>query len=356
MILVRNIKYASRRNLDLILKLSQDPVPSVRYQIIRRSHYLFKTAKSDMWKLIEKFSREEKTNGNLAATAVVLESLAGIETDRVLDLFEVIESRQHIQDRKKAGTHNDPIVSTVTELYLVRNNQRAKERLGVYLQDAVKFYEEITDAAITSINYLIIKDDSKVKAKEDEIKGRTRELILSILQSACIGLKKLANAEKGDDTQKIMREVYHAIEIIGRWVYFNSDEEKKQLTSDDLKKYYFEVKPILEKVIQVGQEITFLSPSTVHYLVQFCNRALQCDPQGVIKIAHDLCMLPSGYPSDSFALGEVKKLIETSVVDHKEALRNQETMKYMMQIINSFVKAGWNEAIELSLKLDEVWR
>jgi hypothetical protein len=77
---------------------------------------------------------------------------------------------------------------------------------------------------------------------------------------------------------------------------------------------------------------------------------------GVMEIVNNLCALPSNYRYDSFAIEEIKKLVEISLGEYKEDLKNQEIMKNLMEIINSFVKAGWNEAINLALKLDEIWR
>lgn len=180
--------------------------------------------------------------------------------------------------------------------------------------------------------------------------------VLSASERGLLELGK-ANDLPADERTRLIREVYTPVETMAQWLYFNSSnrEEKKPLTKKQLEQYYAEVKPLIEKVISIGRAYT-LTPSATHYLVELCSRVIEFDPRGVIKTVDDLCSLPTGYTFDSFAINEITKLIELSVADYKEALRDEATMKRLVRIIDTFVKAGWSEAIELSLKLDSVWR
>lgn len=359
MVLVRNENFASEKNKELIKKLSSDMVPAVRYHIIRRLMMMYKTANKEMWEIILETANNEKTNGVLATLSASLVSIAGLETDRVLDVYEIIASRQKLKDRQKAGAHNDPIVSTITQLYIFYSNVRASKKIECYEKAPLEFYDELSQVAITAINYLVIKDKTKFKDSPENIKARTHDIIARVLEAARKGLIAIQEEKISDEKRsELIREIYHPIEIISRWFYFNTDSKNKGqiLTGEELKVYYYEIKPLIEKIINIGFEIKFLSPTTTHHLVELSNRVLSIDPKGVIKIIDDLCSIPSGYIFDSFALREITNLVEIAIVDHKEALREEATMNYLMNIIDTFVKAGWHEAIELAMRLDEIWR
>jgi len=101
-----------------------------------------------------------------------------------------------------------------------------------------------------------------------------------------------------------------------------------------------------------------LHPSTTHHLIQLCNIVIRHDPAGIIKIAENLCKASEsyGYQLDSMAIREVVTLVEVCIADFKEILRDKKNVMSLMYILNIFVKAGWPEAIQLAIRLDEVWR
>ena len=116
---------------------------------------------------------------------------------------------------------------------------------------------------------------------------------------------------------------------------------------------------MINQIIDVGSsKDAFLHPSTTHHLMQLCNVIIKYDPAGVINIAENLCKASEsyGYQLDSLAIREVVSLVEVCLADFKEILRDKKTILSLMNILNLFVKAGWPEAIQLAIRLDEVWR
>jgi len=114
--LSRRPEFVTHDNMALIKKLSKDSVPAVRFHIARHILSLYNKAQKDMWEIVEYMANNEQTNGVIAALAASLAGAAGVQTDKVLDVFEIICKRKPIEERKKSGVHNDPCVSTITQL------------------------------------------------------------------------------------------------------------------------------------------------------------------------------------------------------------------------------------------------
>lgn len=365
--LVRRKKTITPDNLRLIDALSADSVPAVRYNVIVRLYFLYKIAAKDMWKIAFRTARSEKTNGVLAALATSMSALVKINTDTVLDLFDIICKRKSLKKRKKSGVHNDPCVSTITELEIFFSNKRATAKIKVYEDNPLKYFDELQQVAISAINYLTIgldgKEHQKVKVKS--IRKKTRQLLSQLLNSAEEGFLRLNKRYKKDDwpeeRKALIKELYDIIDIIARWLYFSAtrDSKKSSILEENIKQYYFEIKPLINQIIDVGSsKNSFLHPSTTHHLMQLCNIIIKHDPAGVISIAENLCKASEsyGYQLDSLAIGEVVSLVEICLADFKEILRDKKTILSLMNILNLFVKAGWPEAIQLAIRLDEVWR
>jgi hypothetical protein len=59
---------------------------------------------------------------------------------------------------------------------------------------------------------------------------------------------------------------------------------------------------------------------------------------------------------DSLAHSEAVKLVEQTVADHREILRDDKIAGAMGSMLDQFIRAGWPEAITLSFKLEDAFR
>jgi hypothetical protein len=88
------------------------------------------------------------------------------------------------------------------------------------------------------------------------------------------------------------------------------------------------------------------------------NGVLQYDPGDVIKFAAQTCKAASAlnYQFDAMAISEVVKLVEHSLADHKDALKDPSIATALGEILDLFVRAGWPDALRLTFKLDQAMR
>jgi len=246
------------------------------------------------------------------------------------------------------------------------NNERANLKINNYEEDPLKNYGELAQVAITAMNYLCagLNKEWESEVKAEVVRERTRTLLSHLLESSKKGLNQL-HLQYGDswptERQNNVKNIYEIVDIIGRWLYFSATpkENVRKFEAGQMRQYYFEIKSLLEQVILMGDSKGgFIHASTAHYIMELCNIVLEHDPKGVIELAEKLCIVsaPYGYSIDSFAIGEVVKLVETCMADYREILKNTNTAVSLMNLLDVFVKAGWPEAINLAIKLDEIWR
>jgi len=366
--LVRRKEFATESNLKLIQELSKDKVPAVRFHIVRQLLSLYHTAQKEMWNIAENIAKVENTNGVLTALAASISGVAGVQTDRVLDILEIICERQSSEKREQA-TLVDPCISTITALFITQNNERSNQILKRYEEAPLLHASELRRIVLTAVEYLLVGIAKEWKEKPEEVRARAREILSRVLESSKKGFEELQ--EKYGDTwtemrQKETKDIYDIVDAVGTWLYFKADisenlrkQDKLILNDGQREEYYREIKPLIKKVIAVGSiRGSLLHASTAHHLMELCNGVLKYDPAGVIEIAEELCKAsaPYGYALDSMAIKEVVKLVETCMADYKELLQDKKNLMHLTGLLNIFVEAGWPEAIQLATKLDEIWR
>ena len=88
------------------------------------------------------------------------------------------------------------------------------------------------------------------------------------------------------------------------------------------------------------------------------NFVLDYDPHWRTENAAAVCMAASdrGYQFDQLAIAETIKLAERVLADHRDALQVKETATALGEILDSFVKAGWPEAVRLVFRVNEAVR
>jgi len=65
---------------------------------------------------------------------------------------------------------------------------------------------------------------------------------------------------------------------------------------------------------------------------------------------------PANYNLDSLAIGQVVKLVEAILADYRSEVRDGESLKDLLNLLDIFAKTGWPDALRLVWRLDEVFR
>lgn len=104
-------------------------------------------------------------------------------------------------------------------------------------------------------------------------------------------------------------------------------------------------------------------PHTAHHIVQALHHLMPCAPREVFVAAtKSICTSASaGFQHESLAVGDVVKLIQRALADHRDIFQSvegkeSECLKSLLKVLDLFVEAGWPEARELTHRLEEIYR
>ena len=92
--------------------------------------------------------------------------------------------------------------------------------------------------------------------------------------------------------------------------------------------------------------------------MELLNGVLRYDPALVLRMATDVvtCSKRFNFNSDSMAMRETVKLIESILADYRDKVQDGASVKNLLELLDAFVEAGWPEALSLVWRLDEIYR
>jgi hypothetical protein len=131
----------------------------------------------------------------------------------------------------------------------------------------------------------------------------------------------------------------------------------RKLAAAQTKRFWREAAPLFGKLAEE------LHPHTAYHLVQTLYHLLPCAPREVFLLATQSIRSGSaaGIQYESLAVGEVVKLIQRALADHRDLFKSvsgqeSECLVALLQVLDLFVEAGWAEARQLTHRLEEIYR
>jgi len=194
--------------------------------------------------------------------------------------------------------------------------------------------------------------DPMIDNKDSKKRYRVDHLIESFAEELEAGGK--------EDKAKVQSAVQMA-HSIARLLYFASGAFDAKLNDAQAKPVSVEQKRRLLK--ESGPLMDLLSnhphPSTVHHLIEMLQSLLSSSPREVfLRIGRILkAGKNGGYQRESLAIGEIVNVVTTMLADFRPLLQmEQDVRETMVSILDIFVEAGWPQAIQLTYRLDEIFR
>ena len=340
-------------------QLSRDPVPAVRFQIATGVVGFFKHQDYDrFWQLVGHMMGSEPTVGVIVGLVESLGRVAGVDPQRAVgELTKLIDRGLPESGRSELAR---ALMQILTSLYVVRGETRAGEQLARFEAEPVRYARAVASEVFTASYYLVPQN-----AAPDE-RERARELFRRVLYTSFKHLELVVTIEepkrKADALSALMG---HIDEVVTR-MYFSLDinpdlrRPDNTLAADQQRDLYFELKPLITLVVHGDPKyhMHHLLPHTAHYLLELMNGVLQYDPAAVIVLAAQVAKAAAAldYHFDSLAIKEVVELVEQSLADHKELLKDPSVATALGEILDIFVRAGWPEALQLTFRLDQAVR
>ncbi|MFB3916146.1 MAG: hypothetical protein ACE14M_05425 [Terriglobales bacterium] len=345
--------------LDAIDRLSRDPSPEVRYQIASNLTLLYKTAPEHMWRLLERFSQNDTSNGVIGAVAYTVNRLIGVDPTRTAELtkslFELIHKGPGEEHARETCIH------TFMQLYTWRDQETAKQVVYGFCDNVLAHRHE-AGVMLFGLRALLSHGERENDSEADAVRKRAIKLFNTIVNSACDEVIRLF--EKPADTvtdndREAFQSVLKLIDSASHELYFasgvfgNNQADEEQPSALQQKRFYAELAGTIDRLSAVGY------PSTVHHLIEMLAHFVSFDPKRVfLQIAK---LVESGkqwgYQYESMAASEITQIVERYIAEYRTLLQEDaECRVALRKVLDDFIEAGWPAAQRLSYRLDEIFR
>lgn len=346
--------------------LVHDKVPSVRFLVTRGLFRLSVKAPEDFWRLAEDVAEHEPNQVVQQSLCHTLSRVVAREEAKTTKVLDKLVTRVLSPDEDSDLL--DSLVSLVMWLSLARENAWAMKTADAFLAEPIRLAKPLKRATFDALAYITPKNlDSP---KDCEVTERAIGWLTKAIGAAAKGIKKLQtipNEQWNVETQSKLRDVYGVIDEIIMRLYFAADvrdnprDKKEEPVSDEQRKdFYFKVKPLLERVLAfaLDKENGVMFAPTAHHFMELLNGVLKYDPKGALHMAAGVAKSskPAGYNLDSLAIREVVKLVEAILADYRDEVRDGESLRDLLNLLDIFAETGWPDALRLVWRLDEVFR
>lgn len=348
--------------LNVIRDLTKDKVPSVRYLIAGQLFRISKNASYEFWKLVEDMVETEDNQLVLQSLCYNFNYLVVKEEDKTINILKKLIKRFSLADQNSSLL--EMTVPLIVWLALVREDKWAIETYCEVISDPIKYSESLKRATSDTITFYLTPqkfdsiNDSKVAKRAIDYLLETINFVKSEI------MKFIYVSEKNETIRSKIKDMLEIIDEIIIRLYFAVDikdkQHKEEMPSDkQMKTYYENIKPLLEQIlIFTSEEKNIMNAMTAHYFMELLNCVLKYDPKGVLKLATKVAKSSqnANYNLDIIAIKETVKLVETILADQKLEIRDEESIKNLVDLLDIFSISGSPEALKLVWQLDKVFR
>jgi hypothetical protein len=122
--------------------------------------------------------------------------------------------------------------------------------------------------------------------------------------------------------------------------------------------YYEQLEPILSELIIGARNNLRITPPTALNLLKIFTRCLSYSPRKILRMAVIAVAAGAryGFNNDYMAISEFVEFAEVFLADYRDLLRDAEAATQFADLLDVFMRAGWPQAIQMVMTLDEAMR
>ena len=358
--------------LDAIELLANDPVPSVRMLTAMGLRNVYVKNPDRFWKIIHQRSEFEE---NLVVQDCLYNVLNYIVAHRKENENQITTAMAKFLHRNpspemKIGT-SDPFINLLLWLVIERENSWAIDFIkGTYFNAPIQYSNMLTRVVIKAVETYLDPKQFEVNKGIENVK-RAIKFLNEVVSISINEIRELCNALNQnitEENQQKLQNTYRVIDQVISSFYYafahgrSQSENQTETLSDELKRrFYEEVKPIMEQVIDFADDPStgVMFASTAHDFMQVLQVFLDCNAKEVLHFAERVARSSErfGYNLESLAVEDVVKLVEIVLADYRRELReDDDCLESLLNLLDLFAKTGWSDALKLVWRLDEVFR
>ena len=349
--------------LDAIEKLADDPVPSVRMLTAMQLTNVYAKNPDRFWKIMNHRSEFEE---NLVVQECLYRTLNFLVAHRKENENKTTKAMAKLLHRTpspemKIGT-SDPFINLLMWLVIERENSWAIDFIkGTYFTAPIQYSNMLTRVVIKAVKTYLDPKQFETDKGTENVKRTINCLneVVSVSINEIQELYNTLNQNMTEENQQKLQNIYRVIDQVISSFYYafahgrNQSENQTETLSDGLKRrFYKEVKPIMEQVIDFADDpkTGVMFASTAHDFMRVLHSFLRCNPKEVLYFAERVAKSSEsyGYNLESLAVEDVVKLVELVLADYRRELRKDDDfLKSLLNLLDLFAKTGWSDALKL---------
>lgn len=341
----------------VITGLLNDNEIIVRLKSLCSVTYFWHNQREEFWRIIKQRSVLESDGGCICMLikAIYFDDMMIAFRDKIEEIAGILIKR--FAEAPESPYHDVWKLFSCLLLKLIINHKSdvAKEIIVSNLG-----YKEFERALLFEIirRTLPPEENNNDYIAEPEKYKELIEIILKILTNRfeCINSKGLQSDDNRDDFQ--------IIDSVVEKLYFSlsGGRQEKKLTSKispNAIAFFNTIKPVLSLIAEESVKIQsgFMVAHTGHYFMQIMNLVIHWEPEYSLSTASVIvrCAAANSFTYDRTTLTQVLKFTETILSDHKDLLVNKRHFESLLIMLDLFANSGWQEALEFTWRLKEVF-
>jgi hypothetical protein len=349
--------------LPLIQQFCIDKNSVTRFYVQQSIGALYDSQPDLFWQIV--MERLENEQDYFAWRQIILrldrKSIFENEQTKLIQAFEI--AQVHTKDVKQGSEFFNNF------LLLASNFVRRTDNAGVkeLLLKCVRENALVAHNLIYTVLELIQPENVYRNLQDENDNAESKRLVVLLLAILDDCEKTFLNAKDSTEHKLEVEQTFKTLDQTVMRVYFSLqiNERLNQpgkgkiiISKEDQERFYWMVKPLLERTLQIAEEIQFMQAHTAHYFIEILGVALDFDAEYALSRMRKITELTivSGYLQDRSGIQEAVKFTQKLLGNHKLLLTNDTAFSHIKSILELYATAGWPEALELLWQLDEIFR
>jgi len=349
--------------LGAIVGLSRDSAHSVRMETGSGLRFLLKNAQETALEILVRLCREDDSMAVVRAALVGGQGLLASHPDVAAPLI------REVFDRAGTGKMADEVRKVCLGLSLAQNWKTDNPYGGPIskqiLDDVIANEHLAVELIFTASEQLLDGPIEPLIPGHETVRLRSIELLTDIATQLAGEFQALATSWKNNGEwsegergrAEVVQRVGYQLGIriqFGLGTLGGDHTESGQLTGRMIgARFLREAAPLLDTLLTISLA------NVVHAVLETLQQLVECDPGPVLL--RILTAVRSGqegaYQFESLGLDLIVKLVRRYLADHRLLLQTERIYRdAIVEILDVFVRVGWPAAMELTFRLDEVFR
>jgi hypothetical protein len=355
--------------LDAVERLSRDPVAVVRFQVAIRLVHLYRTDQARMWKIIHAVGSDDQSTGVLSGLVQpTVGQISGAHPQQVAEFIGTLLSRR-ITGPGVDGVRT-AAVGILCGLHVWQAHPLSGELLEPFIADPIENAELLIQLQLNLRDLLSYGAVDAAVSREHAIRRRAHGVYRRILESAKGRLRELEHSHRGTSfdawpltDQENIKRLARVLDNAAKEMYFASGAfdnrgqsrrpGKTDLGAEERRRFFEESGAIIDLLSDLG------FPSIAHHLLQTLESFISFDPRRVFLSVGTIVRsaVEGGYQFEQMAADLVVRLVERYLAEYRELLQeSDECRQVLVELLDTFVRAGWPSARQLTYRLEDIFR